>query len=169
MRKALVIMDMQMDCINELTEGLVEKIRKYAKTGNFDYIIGTAYINSENTACYKFEGWKKCMDFTEGAYIVPRLRSIMDVVIYKDKYSCWHKRFKKYVKKHKIDKLYFVGVSTGCCVLNSAYDAYNDLQDCAVVEDLCASTSSIESHNAAIRLLRECITPDRVVKSGIND
>ena len=72
---------------------------------------------------------------------------------------------KAFVRDHKIDKIYFVGVNTGCCVLSSALDCYNDLVDCAVIKDLCSSTSGVEKHEAALTVLKSCITGERIITS----
>lgn len=165
MRKALVIVDMQNEFINQHTKDLVPKILEYVKANNFDTIIGTAYVNHENTACFRFEGWNKCWIGTDEAKIVDEINKIVDITFYKDRYSCWNKEFKDYIEINEIDELYFVGVNTGCCVLHSVYDAYNDLYECRVVSDLCGSTSGLESHECAIRILKECITKERVITS----
>lgn len=167
MKKALVIIDMQYEFLNENTKGLVRKIKRYAQENNFDEIVCTAYENHENTACYKFEGWNKCMRGSKEAEVESSLRDISSVIFTKDKYSCWNENFKRWVKENKIDVLYFVGVNTACCVLHSVLDAYNDVQDCCVVGDLCGSTTSIESHERGLEVLRECITKERVIESGL--
>ena len=90
----------------------------------------------------------------------------MQRVFDKDKYSCWNEEMKVFVRENKIKKIYFAGVNTGCCVLNSILDCYNDLVDCAVVEELCGSTSGIEEHEAALTVLRSCITEERVITAA---
>ena len=140
-----LIIDMQNGFINNFTEHLVEKIHDF-QTGIADHVItvGTRYVNHEHTACYVFEGWKSCMAGSEEAEIVPELRGCMERVFDKDKYSCWNDEMKAFVRDNEIEKIYFAGVNTGCCVLHSAMDCYNDLVDCAVIEDLCGSTSGTE-------------------------
>lgn len=159
-----MIIDMQNGFINNFTEGLVEKIHDF-QTSIADHVItvGTRYVNHEHTACYVFEGWKSCMAGSKEAEIVPELRGCMQRVFDKDKYSCWNEEMKAFVRDNKIEKIYFAGVNTGCCVLHSAMDCYNDLVDCAVIEDLCGSTSGIEEHEAALVVLRSCITKERVI------
>ena len=61
----------------------------------------------------------------------------------------------------------FCGVNTGCCVLASVMNAYDSVFDVTVIEDLCASTSGVASHEAGIQILKECITKDRVITSDI--
>lgn len=105
------------------------------------------------------------MEKTEETEIVHVLRSCMMRVFDKDKYGCWNDEMKAFVRDHKIDKIYFAGVNTGCCVLNSVLDCYNDLVDCAVIKDLCGSTSGVEEHEAALTVLKSCITGERVITS----
>lgn len=159
-----LIIDMQNGFINNHTEGLVEKIHDF-QTDIADHVItaGTRYVNHDHTACYVFEGWKSCMAGTKEAEVVPELWGCMQRVFDKDKYSCWNEEMKAFIRDNKVKKVYFAGVNTGCCVLHSAMDFYNDLVDCAVIEDLCGSTSGKEEHEAALVVLRSCITKQRVI------
>lgn len=159
-----LIVDMQKGFINHFTEELVWKIRDFQRRiGACVITAGTRYVNHERTACYLFEGWKNCMAGTEEAEIVPELRDGMEQVFDKDKYSCWNEEMQIFVCENNIDKIYFAGVNTGCCVLHSVLDCYNDLVECAVIEDLCGSTSGAEEHENALAVLRNCITEKRVV------
>jgi nicotinamidase-related amidase len=163
MKTALVIIDMQKGFINSHTKHLPKKIADFIDNNEFDEIIGTQYINHPNTACYKFEGWKGCMDWSDEVDIVPELADKIQTIFKKDTYSCWNNPFERYIRFQEFDKLYFVGVNIGCCVLASVFDAYNSLQDCAVISDLCGTTSGVVSYNAALQVLRENITKERVI------
>jgi len=154
---------MQNGMVNDKTRGLGAKIADYALNHDFNDIVATKYVNHENTACYKFEGWKECMENTWDVELLDELVHIPSRVFNKDKYSCWTEEFKEFVAENQFDQLVFVGINTGCCVLHSAFDAYNDLQDCCVIDNLCGSTSGESSHKAAIQILRECITTQRVI------
>ncbi len=163
-----LIIDMQNGFMNNYTAGLVEKIRDFQE-GIADHVItaGTRYVNHDHTACYVFEGWKSCMAGSEEAEIVPELRGCMQRVFDKDKYSCWNEEMQAFIRENKVKKIFFAGVNTGCCVLHSAMDSYNDLVDCAVIEDLCGSTSGEEEHEAALVVLRSCITKERVITADM--
>jgi len=163
MKRALVVIDMQNGFINENTAHLSKKLIEFMSMTQFDKTIFTRFINRPETACYKFEGYHDCMEGSSEAEIIPELKYMGDVVFDKDKFSCWYGRFKEYIKINKFDKLYFVGVNTGCCVLNSVLDAYNDLQDCAVISDLCGSSNGNHSHQIALEVLAENITKSRVL------
>jgi nicotinamidase-related amidase len=165
MKKTLfLIIDMQNGFINRNTEGIDNRILKFLDRIR-DRVIaaGTRYVNHEHTACYIFEGWKACMAGTKEAEVIPTLRPFMARVFDKDKYSCWNDEMKAFIRDNEIEKVYFAGVNTGCCVLHSAFDFYNDLVDCSVIEDLCGSTSGVREHEAALIVLRSCITDRRVI------
>lgn len=164
-RSALVIVDMQKGFMNEYTKHLPSKIIEFANKGDFYAIIGTRYINHEQSPCYIFEGWKQCMRGSGEEELLPEIEDTCELVIDKSVYSCWSKKFYNFLKKVGIERLVFVGVNTGCCVLHSAFDAYNDCFETIVIKDLCGSTSGAESHNAALKILSECITKDRVITS----
>lgn len=165
MNKALIIVDMQYGFMNDNTKDLEQKMIRFIDNNinKFKIVIATQYVNHEKSPCYIFEGWKGCMNGTQESEIISSIYSRSDITASKDIYSCWNSQLKDILKQLKIDKVYFIGVNTGCCVLHSAFDAYNDLQDCAVIEDLCGSTSGENSHKAAIQILRECITKQRVI------
>lgn len=168
-KECLVIIDMQKGFINEHTEHIVSPLIDFIKEHKFDVVVATQYVNSTDTACYIFENWHNCMKGEEETKILDELHPFIDKVFEKNKYSCWNDEFKSFVKDEQIDVLYFVGVNTGCCVLHSAFDAYNDLQECIVVADLCGSTSGESSHQAALQILSECITKERVINFGTSN
>lgn len=165
MREALIIVDMQVGFMNEHTEHLEDKIAEFVNKykRRFESIIATKYINHENTACYKFEKYDKCMLHTPEVYLVPKIAHRATNTFDKDRYSCWNEGLKSYLRIIGVDRVYFCGVNTGCCVLHSVFDAYNDVFDCSVISDLCGSSSGEASHLAALQVLRECITSDRVI------
>ena len=165
MNKALIIVDMQYGFMNTNTKHLEKEICDFIDKyrSDFDLIAATQYVNSKDTPCYKFEGWKECMAGTHDAEILDSIKQRVSIVIPKGVYSCWLELVDNNICNPYFDKIYFIGVNTGCCVLHSAFDAYNDLQDCAVIEDLCGSTSGESSHRAAIQILKECITKQRVI------
>lgn len=165
MNTALVIIDIQEGFINENTANLPNKIVDFVKSNKFNLVIGTKYVNNRYTACHKFEGWNGCWEGSDESKLVDVIEDICDIVITKNKYSCWDDSFIRLLRYFEIDKLVFCGVNTGCCVLASAFSAYDDVWDITVIEDLCGSTSGISSHNAGIQILKECITKERVITS----
>ena len=168
MKSMIALIDMQLGFQNEYTEGLEQKMCRFLdqiRDQNVP-VIATRYINHEHTACYLFEGWKDCMRGTKETELLPSLVPYVQRVFDKDKYSCWNDEMKQYVRENGIEKIYFAGVNTGCCVLHSAFDCYNNVVDCAVIKDLCGSTSGPTEHEAALVVLRSCITEQRVITAA---
>lgn len=166
-QSALVIVDMQKEFINRNTKDVPGRIEKFLekRADAFSLIIGTQYVNHEGTACYQYEGWKKCMVGDDGTELCHELREYMDCVVQKDKYTCYTDEFQKILKQHGIKKVYFCGVNTGCCVLHSVLDCYEDVMDCYVISDLCGSTSGKHYHDISIDLLGTLITKERLISS----
>lgn len=165
MKNLLIIVDMQKAFINENTKGIDDKIQNFIEKSGIKDVVATRYINHENTACYRFEGWKECMEGTEETEVPSILKPYIKREFLKDKYSCWNDEMKKFISDNGYDMIYFAGVNTGCCVLHSVYDCYNDVVECRVIEDLCGSTSGHELHMEAIDVIKSCITDGRVISS----
>lgn len=163
MNTALVIIDMQKGFVNENTSGLSDKIVDFANSGKFNLVIGTRYVNNKNTACHIYERWDACWEGSEESELIGSINSVCDVVLSKSTFSCWNDAFKKVLRYFSIDRLVFCGVNTSCCVLASAFGAYDDVWDITVIEDLCGSTTGVDSHENGIRVLKECITKSRVM------
>jgi nicotinamidase-related amidase len=166
-RSALIVVDMQKVFINDQTKKVLERIKTFLtrKDRLFSCVIGTQYVNNKNTACYQYEGWKECMEGEEETEICPELINFMDYIVKKDKYTCYTEEFLKILKDNHINKVFFCGVNTGCCVLHSVLDCYENIIDCYVIEDLCGSTSGEHYHDISIDLLGTLITKERIVTS----
>lgn len=167
MKTCLVLIDLQEGFMNKNTKDIPGRIKDYLHShpDKFDEVVATRYINHAGTACYLFEGWKGCMEGTEDTKLCHELDGLYSRVFEKDKYSCWNEEFKTFVKDQCFDKIYFVGVNTGCCVLHSILDCYNDVQDCAVISDLCGSTTGEDIHNLSLQILSTLITKERIITS----
>lgn len=167
MKNCLVLIDLQNGFKNNNTEVIFERIKSFISNNRFifDHIVVTRYVNNPNTACYKFEGWKDCMEGSQESELVDWLKNnkTIEKVFDKSVYSCFNDEFKNYLKDKNINKVYFVGVNTDCCVLHSVLDCYNSVIDCSIIKDLCGSTLGKESHDCAIHILNNCITKERVV------
>ena len=126
---------MQKGFINHETEEIPGIIKLFLnQKGNlFSCIIGTQYVNNKNTACYQYEGWKECMEGEEKTEICSELKDSMDYIIKKDKYTCYTDEFLRILADNHISRMYFCGVNTGCCVLHSVLDCYEDVMDCYVI------------------------------------
>lgn len=165
MKKCLVIIDVQNGFIKQNTEHLPKKIAGFIDNHSFDSVVATRYCNNSETACYRLGNWKECMtgtyDVEISSEIIPYVQRIFD----KTTYSGFTLEFKDFIQHKGFDRLYFCGVNTDCCVLATVISCYDNIQDCIVFGDLCASTLGIAKHNHALDLLRDNITPQRVINS----
>ncbi|MFT9057807.1 MAG: isochorismatase family protein, partial [Ethanoligenens sp.] len=58
---------------------------------------------------------------------------------------------------NNINKLYFVGIDTDCCVLKSATDCFERNIPFEVLINYCATNGGKESQDAAIRVMQRTI------------
>lgn len=165
MKKCLVIVDMQIGFLNPHTEHLPAEIAEFIEKNHasFDHIIATRYCNTPETACYKLSNWKECMSGTPDAELSPAIVPYVQRIFDKTTYSGFIPELKAFIQHEQFDKLYFCGVNTDCCVLATVFSCYDNIQDCAVLADLCASTLGKAKHQHALDLLRDNLTPDRVI------
>lgn len=166
MKICLVIVDLQNGFINENTAHLPHKIAEFINSHDcFDSIVATRYCNTSETACFKFGGWKECMSGTFASELVSDIKPYVMRTFDKTTYSGLTSEFRAFVMNEIFDKLYFCGVNTDCCVLATVFSFYDNVHDCTVISDLCASTLGEEKHRNAIDLLKDNITAERVVGS----
>lgn len=163
-KNCLVIVDVQLGFINKNIEYLPYRIAEFINAHSiFDSIVATRYCNNSNTACYTLGNWKECMSGTPEAKLSPIILPFVQRIFDKTTYSGFTDEFKRFIKEQNFDKLYFCGVNTDCCVLATVFSCYDNIQDCAVIADLCASTLGKIKHDNAIELLRDNITKQRVI------
>ena len=162
-KNCLVIVDMQKGFINEHTAHLSRKIADFLEHHQFDSIIATRYCNSKNTACYQLGKWFDCMEGTPSAEIVPEILPYINRIFDKRTFSGFTPELQSFLKQEQFSRLFFCGVNTDCCVLATVFSCYDNVIDCIVIEDLCASTLGILQHRNAIVLLKDNITENRII------
>jgi nicotinamidase-related amidase len=168
-KNCLVIIDMQKGFVNEHTADIPGKIAGFVGRcgGAFDKIVATRYINAPDTACYKFEHWESCMAGSEETELAEPIKPLVSRVFDKSTYSAFfNEEFRGFLETERFDKVYFCGVNTGCCVLATVLPVYDSVQDCAVIEDLCGSTTGGDIHRFSVEVIKSNITAERVVLSS---
>ena len=161
----LLIVDVQNGFINEHTRHLPGAIAQFIQTHSFGSVIATAYCNTPSNACFRLGGWTDCMENTPSAELVPEIKPYVSRIFKKHTFSGLTSLMREYLADNNFEKIYICGVNTDCCVLATAFSLYDNLIDCCVIEDLCASTLGEQKHNAAIQLLKDNITELRIVRS----
>lgn len=151
-----MIIDVQKGFLTENTAHVPGKIRELLSKRKFDRIVATKFVNNEDSPYYVFAHWYDMMD-TESQELDPYVKSVAQIVFYKNISSCFTEEFLKWIENEGIDKLYFVGIETDCCVLVSAYGSFDRKIPFTVLTDYCASGGGKEAHEAACVSMKWCL------------
>ncbi|MDR1032978.1 MAG: cysteine hydrolase [Candidatus Nomurabacteria bacterium] len=164
MSSCLAIIDVQNGLLNYSSRHVVGRIQKLVKNEKFDHIVATRFINHDGSPHDKLIGWRKMMD-KKSQTMPAGIAELAEKVFAKDVYSCFTPEFCNFVKKEKVDTLYFVGIDTDCCVLKSAADAFERGIKPIVVKKCCASHGGKMSHLAGLKVLSR-LTGQGVIREG---
>lgn len=162
MKNCLVIIDVQEGFLtSKETKQIPEKIQKLLEKRHFDHIVGTKFINVEDSPFVKILDWHE-LTTEEERQVHKTVLNNCERVFEKKIYSCFTEEFMQYLKETKIEKLYFVGVDTDGCVLASAFDSFQKNIPPEVLINYCASGGGEEYHNAAVKVLKRQIGEQNV-------
>lgn len=157
MINCLVIIDVQEGFMkNPETKKVPDNLELLLKKQYFDHIVCTKFINCPGSPYEKLMGWSGLRDI-KSQKIAPYVEKISEKIFEKQVYTCFVPEFEEYLLKNKIEKLYFLGVDTDCCVLKSASDCFERNIPFEVLINYCASNGGDKSHNAAIRVMERTI------------
>lgn len=159
MNKLLLIIDAQKDFINENTKSVLTKIEELINENKFEYIAFTRFINDKDSNWYKKLKYKGCLTEEQQQIII----DTKDYKIFEKKiYSSLTDELEKYLIENSINEVYLCGIDTGCCVLKTALDLFENNYDVKVLKEYCASTKGIDYHENAINILERCIGKNNV-------
>lgn len=157
MANCLVIIDVQKGFMtNEETLEIPQKIKLLIRKKHFDHIVCTQFYNSVGSPYERFLDWHDLMDSASQS-IATEVAEISEVIIRKPIYTCFVPEFCDFIDKNKIDKLYFLGIDTDCCVLKSCTDCFERNIPFEVLINYCASNGGKASHQAAITVMERTI------------
>lgn len=165
-KDCLLIIDLQRGFINEHTSHLPQKITECLARRSFSAVIATRYCNTPSTACYRLGGWRDCMEGTPAAELVPELMPHVQRIFDKHTFSGCTRELQTFLHEAQFDRLYICGVNTDCCVLATVFACYDAVQELSVIEYLCGSTLGPHKHRNAIELMRDNITPERIITAS---
>ena len=155
-RDCLVIIDVQKGFLSEETRQIPKRIEALLQKRTFAHVVGTQFINEADSPFCKLMGWNGLMD-AASQQVDAYVESVCERIFVKKTYSCFTEEFEKYLKENQIEKLYFVGIDTDCCVLQSATDCFESNLPFEVLLYYCASNGGAESEEAALRVMRRTI------------
>ena len=148
MKRVLLVVDLQPEFKDK--DGVYDEILKWVKTQikdkKYDIVIGTACINSKDSAYVKYGCWYDCIDKIEDLEYSP------DILIYKKGYGL--DTYDVLDKDWNID---IIGYNTDCCVLKIAFDLFDRCYNFRVLSDYCYSSNGLNDHLRGCGVLRDCL------------
>lgn len=172
MKHILLVVDMQNGFTEDgQTKELKNRIKNLLDLEIFDVVIGTRFLNADNSMYEKLFEWSRLKAEEERA-ISEDLLKHMDYVEDKYIYNCVNSNFIQRLCQlndgELPQKVYVVGVDTDCCVLTIA-TALFECNICPIVlTNYCASNGGEEFHQAGIRCMQRLIGEKQLVEKEIH-
>lgn len=158
--KALVVIDLQKEFINKNTKRAIKEISELIKKDNFDEIIFSQFINSQNNPTYINLAWKGCL--TEESQKVC-INTESSKIIKKDTYTVLNSEFIDYINKKNIDEIYLCGIDIECCVLTTALNLFENNYNVYVLKKYCYCMSGTRNKRNALEILKRNIGKNRII------
>lgn len=158
----LLIVDVQNGFISDRTNHIVPLLEKLLKSKRFKQIVFSQFENSDSSPYELFLDWYRLKSSNE-TEIVNSLKPFVEQVIHKNTYTAVNDWLIDLIKKENIETVYIAGIDTDCCVLTTAVDIFQLGVRPVVISDFCASNGGIESHNAALLVLKRLIGGKQII------
>lgn len=157
MKNCLVIIDVQNGFLSDRTEHVPVRLQQLLRgKHNFDHVVATQFKNVDGGPYTELMGWYGLLS-EDSQKLHPFVSACSEKVFVKNIYSCFTREFELYLEEQGIDKLYFAGIDTDCCVLMSAADCFERNIPFEVLLYYCASNGGPASHEAAILVMERTI------------
>ena len=154
------MIDVQNDFINNNTRDVKDKIFELVNSKEYNYIVFTKFINSENSIWYRKLDYKGCL-LSKGQEIA--INTNNHKIINKNTYTALNNELKEYIDKNNIDEIYLCGFDTDACISKTALDLFENNYNVYVLKDYCMSSKSVELHNVYINNLARLIGKNKIV------
>ena len=171
MKNILLVVDMQNGFAQyEQTKEVANNIKKLLERKIFDVVIGTRFLNSDNSMYEKMFGWSKLK--TENERAIPgELKTHMDYIEDKYIYTCVNPSFMQRLCQLNDGEVprnvFIVGVDTDCCVLTIATSLFENNIRPIVLTQYCSSNGGHEAHLAGVKCLKRLIGDKQLVEKEI--
>lgn len=170
MSNALVIVDVQNGFINKYTEHIPSRVVTLIEQGNYDPILFTRFINSDDGPYPRFMDWHDCAEPPETDLAdVLRPFATDETTFDKHGYAGIPASLADYLNERGIDRATVVGIDTDMCVLKVAMDIFDLNIEPILLIDCCASTAGLQSHLAGLAVLARNIGADQLRDAGLSE
>lgn len=163
MNTLLVIIDVQNGFLGKSTGFIPDKIKSFLGSGKikFDHIVATQFKNVDGSPYHELMNWSGLSD-AESQKLDSYIEKVVEKVFQKTIYSSFTKEFELYIKENAIEKVYFCGIDTDCCVLKSAMDCFEKNIKFEVLANYCASNGGPDSHAAALLVMKRALGKNNI-------
>ena len=157
--KTLIVVDMQKGFINKNNEFLIESIQHFLNENKFDKVIFTKYKNKQNGPFINILGWNGLCDEDSQQFVVEYNKNEL---IEKYSYGISCKEIEK-LKEQNIEEVYLCGTDIDACILNIAFNLFDNNIKPIFIKELCATSSNnVDISNCAWAIIernfgRNCI------------
>lgn len=142
-----------------------KQIANFVKSGKFDKIIATKFINYTGSLYEKCFNWSE-LKTSEQTDLYDGLETIADETFTKTTYNCVNDTFIELLlelNNGKLpEKVYLCGLDTDACVLATAIGLFERSITPIVLENYCFSTGGNEYHNAGLKCLERLIGKSQI-------
>lgn len=169
MKKILIVVDLQNGFARyDQTKDLAKKIVELTKSGVFDKVIATRFLNKEGSQYTRFLNWHRLMESPE-IDLVDGL--FPDVIVNKWIYTCVNEEFMTILNHFNDGELpthvFICGADTDCCVLKTATDLFEHGIMPIVLTEYCDSNGGPNSHAAGQLVMERLIGKKCLVNKPI--
>ena len=164
MGRCLMMIDVQNGFVSEKTEYVVGRLEDLLRREKFDLVIGTQFVNAEESPYRRFIKWNRLSEPPE-TDVVDVVKKNADRIFMKNVYSAANKDVLAYLKKNKITEIFLTGIDTDCCILKTAADFFELNMDAKVLSYYTASNGGKESCYAATRVMKRMIGEGQIIKT----
>lgn len=170
-RKALIIVDVQSDFLNNSNSYIVDNIVKLVKNTSYDMYIEAVFYTKPNSIWKKQTNYEcpKSENTCSVSEIKDCLKELNSVKIEKQTKSIWKWDINvlKLLKNNKIEEVHFVWLETNDCILASVYESF-DLWFFSYVIEECCEWPNKELHQSWINVMRRVNLTNKSIIENID-
>ncbi len=159
--KALIIVDMQNGFNTNLDTQEVEEKLSSINKNDYDMIIATKFVNTDDRMFVKQLDYHKMFDIEDTEFL-SIVKELYEIQVPKNGYDGSDK-IVSILNNTTVDTVYVIGFDTDGCVLSTALGLFDNGYKVKIIEELCASSGGEDVHQAALAVLERCIGRDNVI------
>ena len=169
MADPLLVVDVQRGFINEYTHHIPERVGQLIRSGRYEPVLFTRFVNAPAGPYHAFLDWHACAGPPD-TDLAPELEPFAeaDRVFAKPGLCGVPQELAAYLRERGWQRVVVVGIDTDMCVLKIAMDLFDRGIEPVVLTDCCASTAGLQAHLAGLAVLARNIGAERLREAGLS-